>query len=192
MPMLEPEEARRWFEGAVEENYRMLYGVAFNILRHPQSAEDATQEGVLKAFSQMNSLDNPQAVGGWLVRIVQNVARDMRKKHAPILASAMPDGEIGLERTVAAPSGLESGASLEAEEERSELRKAVARLAPDQAAVVTMRYMEELDVVQIAERLGKNPNSVAALLHRARASLKKMMARKSKTRVLRKVSVAHE
>jgi len=185
MPMLEPEEARRWFESAVEENYRMLYGVAFNILRHPQSAEDATQEGVLKAFSQLNSLDNPQAVGCWLVRIVQNVARDMRKKHSPILASTMQDGEKGLERTVV----TRDSATLEADEERSELRGAVAKLAPEQAAVVTMRYMEDMDVTQIAERLGKNPNSVAALLHRARASLKKMMARKRKTRIMRKVAV---
>src|SRR5476651_2422994 len=93
MAMLEPEEARRWFDCAVEENYRMLYGIAFNILRHPQSAEDATQEAVLRAFSQIDTLDNPQTVAGWLARITQNVARDMRKKHSPILASSLKDGE---------------------------------------------------------------------------------------------------
>ena len=187
MAMLEPEEARRWFDCAVEENYRMMYGIAFNILRNPQSAEDATQEAVLRAFNQMNTLDNPQAVTCWLVRIVQNVARDMRKKHAPILASTMADGEKGLERTVS----TRDSAHVEAEEERSELRVAVARLSPEQSAVITMRYMEEMDVVQIAERLGKNPNAVAALLHRARTALKKIMARKSKVRILRKGTVAH-
>jgi RNA polymerase sigma-70 factor (ECF subfamily) len=187
MAMLEPEEARRWFESAVEENYRMMYGIAYNILRNPQSAEDATQEAVLRAFSQLNSLDNPQAVSGWLVRIVQNVARDMRKKHAPVLASNMPDGDKILEPVVATHDVDQS----EADEERSALRKAVAKLSPEQSAVVTMRYMEELDVVQIAERLGKNPNAVAALLHRARSALKKVMSRKTKIRILRKGPVAN-
>lgn len=187
MAMLEPEEARRWFDCAVEENYRMMYGIAFNILRNPQSAEDATQEAVLRAFSQLNSLDNPQAVSCWLVRIVQNIARDMRKKHAPVLASNLADGEKMLEPTVAVRDTDKS----EAEEERSELRNAVAKLSPEQSAVVTMRYMEEMDVIQIAERLGKNPNAVAALLHRARTALKKIMARKSKVRILRKGTVSH-
>ena len=54
-----------------------------------------------------------------------------------------------------------------------------------------MRYMEDLDVIQIAERLGKNPNAVAALLHRARTSLKKIMIRKTKIRIVRKGPVAH-
>ncbi len=187
MPMLEPEEARRWFDGAVEENYRMLYGVAYNILRNPQSAEDATQEAVLRAFSQINTLDNPRAVSSWLVRIVQNVARDMRKKHTPILASSLEDGEKILEPVVATVDVDQS----EADEERNALRSAVAKLSPEQSAVVTMRYMEEMDVVQIAERLGKNPNAIAALLHRARGALKKVLVRKTKVRIVRKGSVSH-
>ncbi|MEI6231699.1 MAG: RNA polymerase sigma factor [Planctomycetota bacterium] len=186
MAMLEPEEARRWFDSAVEENYRMMYGIAYNILRNAQSAEDATQEAVLRAFSQLNSLDNPQAVTGWLVRIVQNVARDMRKKHTPVLASNMVDGEKMLEPIVATRDVERS----EAEEERNQLRTAVSKLSPEQSAVVTMRYMEDLDVIQIAERLGKNPNAVAALLHRARTSLKKLMVRKTKIRIVRKGPVA--
>jgi len=188
MAMLDPEEARRWFDGAVEENYRMMYGIAYNILRHPQSAEDATQEAVLRAFQQLNSLDNPQAVASWLVRITQNVARDMRKKHAPILASSLAEGEKSLER----PTQTRESGIVEAQEERSLLRDAVSKLSPDQAAVVTMRYMEELDVTQIAERLGKNPNAVAALLHRARTALKKVMVRKSRTtKLVRRGTVTH-
>src|ERR1017187_4766555 len=98
MPMLDPQETRLWFERVVVKNYRMLYGIAFNILRHAQSAEDATQEAVLRAYSQLGTLDNPQTVAGWLARITQNVARDMRKKHAPLLASALQDGEREMER----------------------------------------------------------------------------------------------
>jgi len=177
MALLEAEEARGWFERAVEENYRMLYGIAFNILRSPQSAEDATQEAVLRAYQQISALENPKALSGWLSRIVQNVARDMLKKHAPIPASSLNDGEQRFERQAPArDTGI-----LEIEERHGQLRKAVAKLSPDQAAVVTMRYMEELEISEIAERLGKKPNAVAALLHRSRATLKRALAKYRRT-----------
>jgi RNA polymerase sigma-70 factor (ECF subfamily) len=183
--MLDPQETRLWFERVVEENYRMLYGIAFNILRHAQSAEDATQEAVLRAYSQIGTLDNPQTVAGWLARITQNVARDMRKKHAPVLASALQDGEREMEH----PAPTRETGILELEEERGALRDEVAKLSPDQCAVVTMRYMEDLDIQQISERLGKKPNAVAALLHRSRAALKKALKKRSGR--LKKGTVTH-
>ena len=173
--MLDPQETRLWFERVVEENYRMLYGIAFNILRHPQSAEDATQEAVLRAYSQIATLDNPQTVAGWLARITQNVARDMRKKHLPILASALKDGEKEMDY----PAPKRETGILEIEEERGVLRDEIGKLSPEQCAVVTMRYMKDLDIQQISERLGKKPNAVAALLHRSRAALKLAMNKRS-------------
>lgn len=186
MALLDPDEARVWFERAIEDNYRMLYGIAFNILRHSQSAEDATQEAILRAYAQISALENPNALPGWLARITQNVSRDMLKKHAPVNASALKDGEQTLERVVPTrDTGI-----LELEERHSQLRAAVGKLPPEQAAVVTMRYMEELNINEIAERLGKKPNAVAALLHRSRATLKRTLGRKRRTtRIAKPVAV---
>lgn len=186
MAMLEPEEARAWFERAVEENYRLLYSVAFNILRCPQAAEDATQEAVLRAFSQSLTLENLQSVTAWLTRITQNVSRDMRKKHAPVALSSLDDPALVLDQ----PAPYRDTGLMELDERHGKVRSELAKLPSDQAAVIALRYMEELSVDEIALRLGRKPNAIAALLHRSRSKLKKALYRGRTTKMVRSKQMA--
>lgn len=181
MALLEPEEARAWFERAVEENYRLLYSVAFNILRCPQAAEDATQEAVLRAFSQCYSLENVQSATAWLTRITQNVSRDMRKKHVPVALSSLDDPSKVLNH----PAPYRDTGVLELDERHVKVRSALAKLPPDQAAVITLRYMEDLNVDEIALRMGRKHNAIASLLHRTRSKLKKALYRGRTTKMVR-------
>ena len=52
------------------------------------------------------------------------------------------------------------------------VREALKRLHLEYAQVITMRYLDELDIQEIAEALGKTANNVRVTLHRAMAALK--------------------
>jgi RNA polymerase sigma factor (sigma-70 family) len=56
------------------------------------------------------------------------------------------------------------------------LLQALVELPRQQAEALCLRYLAELEYREIAESLEINPNSVGALLHRARESLRQMLS----------------
>ena len=108
-------------ELAVREHARMVYRIAYSVLRNHQDAEDATQETfvrVLRARRKLAAVDDPQR---WLARIAWRVAAERRKK-AP---------EIALEETGEAVTQLRS-TEMPADEAivGREVAKALERLIP--------------------------------------------------------------
>ena len=59
---------------------RQMLNVAFRILKEEEEAKDVLQESFLKAFRELNNLQNPAGFGGWLKRIVVNTAINQAQK----------------------------------------------------------------------------------------------------------------
>src|SRR5262245_50521094 len=82
-------------EGAVREIVRRynqrLYRLARGILRDDNEAEDALQDGYLKAFSQLASFRGESSFGTWLGRIVLNEAlmRQRRRRTGTALIETL-------------------------------------------------------------------------------------------------------
>src|SRR5580693_7127858 len=69
-------------ETAVREHARLVYRIAYSVLRNPADAEDATQEiflRVLRYGKKMSGIDDQKA---WLARIAWRVAVERRKAMA--------------------------------------------------------------------------------------------------------------
>src|SRR5687767_15517837 len=56
-----------------------VYSVCFQVLRHAQDAEDASQEALLKAVRQMDSIDDSERFSAWLYRVALHAALDLRR-----------------------------------------------------------------------------------------------------------------
>lgn len=56
-----------------------MYYVAFRFLKNSYEAEDAMQEGFIKAFAKMHQFTGEVTFGAWLKRIVINQSIDMLK-----------------------------------------------------------------------------------------------------------------
>lgn len=152
-----------WFEQKVVENYKLFFSIAFQVLGHAQEAEEATQDAILKAWSQLGTLHDPAVIVGWVATITRNAALDRRKRRVP--------------ETVA-ENVLDCGAARQqpqSESERSDDRaaivKEIGRLPEGQAVVVTLRFFEGLDIRAIARRLGLLENAVRVRLHRGLENL---------------------
>ncbi len=136
-------------------------------------AEDAF-DVVQEAFGTFLTLPTAQALVDvaedsrkLLMGITRNLARNRRRlaaiawprEHDPAVLEALPADTRDVEEL------------LSVAEEELRLRGCVETLGELQKAVVTLRMLDEADGVDVARTLGITPNSVAVLLHRAKANL---------------------
>jgi RNA polymerase sigma-70 factor, ECF subfamily len=161
------ERARRGNEGAYEELVRAHQGIAFRtayvIAGNASDAEEATQEGFVKAYRALGRFRRGSPFRPWLLRIVANEARNRRRsagRRAALSLRAAADESSG----DAAPSP--EGALL-ADEERGRLLAAVNELREEERLVIACRFFLELSEEETAAALDLRLGTVKSRTSRA-------------------------
>ena len=145
----------------------IAFRTAFLFTRSAAEAEDAAQEGFVKAWSALSRFRSGAPFRPWLLRIVANEARNRRRsvgRRAELAlraAAAQPPGD-------AAPSP--EGAALE-RERREELLARVNRMDERDREVIVCRYFLELSEQETAEVLAARLGTVKSRTARALARL---------------------
>jgi RNA polymerase sigma-70 factor (ECF subfamily) len=140
---------RRLLRARIDDAYRL----ATFILRDPLAAEDAVQEAALLAWDRRGSLRDSASADGWFTRILVNVCRDELRRRSRRLRVITLDPADGA--WPHPPTG------------DADLATALARLTPDEQALVALRFGRELTVPQIAEQLRVPEGTVKSRLHSA-------------------------
>src|ERR1700746_3455030 len=70
---------RRALEELIERHQRWIYNIALRMLYHPQDAEDATQEILVKVLTRLSSFDGRSSFRTWLYRVVFNHLLNMKR-----------------------------------------------------------------------------------------------------------------
>jgi RNA polymerase sigma-70 factor (ECF subfamily) len=157
--------ARRGDEHAFAELIRMHQEIAFRIayLIAGNEAEDAVQDGVLKAWRALGRFRPDAPFRPWLLRIVANEARNRRRssgrRAALVLRAEREDVSGG-----AAPS---PEAAVLAADERERLLTALETLPDDARLVLACRYLLELSEAETAAALGVRRGTVKSRASRA-------------------------
>jgi RNA polymerase sigma-70 factor (ECF subfamily) len=159
-----------------------LYRLALQVTGNDADAQDALQEGFIKACGQVEYFDGRSALGTWLYRIVLNASlMQLRKRRSE--AMALPDyneGEISgdeispIERVP--DSGRDPGDQMVAEELREKLDQAILLLPDSLRAAFVLRDLEELSTKEAADALGISEAALKVRLHRARLALRGALA----------------
>src|SRR6266705_5947537 len=63
---------RKALEELVQRHQAWIYKIAIRMLYHPQDAEDATQEILIKVLTRLSSFEGRSSFRTWLYRIVVN------------------------------------------------------------------------------------------------------------------------
>jgi RNA polymerase sigma factor (sigma-70 family) len=139
-------------------------------------AQDAVQEACLQAMLDLDRLRRPERFGPWLAGIGLNLCRRWRRRRRRG-GWSLEEMAGGRRLDVALPPATAPMelAEVEAAEERAMVRRAVAGLPPGQRAAVTLHYLGELPLAEVALLLGIAPNAVKARLHKARANLRRAL-----------------
>lgn len=73
---------RRALEELVQRHQGWIYNIALRMLFHPQDAEDATQEILVKVMTRLSSFEGRSSFRTWLYRIVVNHVLKMKRGRA--------------------------------------------------------------------------------------------------------------
>jgi RNA polymerase sigma-70 factor (ECF subfamily) len=149
-----------------------LYRLARSVLRDDTEAEDALQQGYVKALSGLSSFRGDSALGTWLSRIVINVALDSVRKRRPTF-----DLSAAADRSSEAGSSPDPERSLAQREIRALTEHAIDDLPAAFRTVLVARLVEGMSVEETAELLGIRPETVKTRLHRARQKVKAALER---------------
>jgi RNA polymerase sigma factor (sigma-70 family) len=169
------ERARRGDTAAYGELVRryqtLAFRVAYVIVGSAEEAEDAAQEGFVRAYNALASFRDGSSLRPWLLTIVANAARSRRAaaaRHPTLALSAAAD------RPSDDAAQLPEAAALAAELQR-ELLRAVHALRGDDQQVIVCRYFLDLTEAETAEVLGCPRGTVKSRLSRALQRLRRQL-----------------
>ena len=170
------ERARQGDVSAYEELVRRYQDLAartaYVITGGAADAQDAVQEGFVKAYHSLARFRAGAPFRPWLLRIVANEAINRRRAAGRHQSLALRAAEGRLTGD-AVPSP--EGAAL-AQEEHRELLAAMARLRPEDRLVIAYRYWFDLSELEMAEALGCARGTVKSRLSRATGRLREALA----------------
>jgi RNA polymerase sigma-70 factor (ECF subfamily) len=158
-----PVYIREWLGEVVCCHYRVFYSIAYGYVRNHSSAEDLVQNAIMKALRAVKKLHDPEAVVGWLAAITRNacleeVRRKKGKYEEPVeTAAGLPQKKLDINLF----------------ETQKLLLAAINCLPENQAVVVRLRFLEERDLDEVAQRLGLRKNTAEVRIHRALTTLAK-------------------
>ena len=136
----------------------MMYKIAFRYARNQYDAEDIVSEVFLTYFRRERTFESEEHRKAWLIKVTINEAKTL-------LSGRRYDEEINEEIV----GGEDRRTDID---DAIDLKTAIARLPEHQREVITLFYLQDFSIVQIAEILDKNKNTVAVTLARARDNLK--------------------
>lgn len=139
-----------------------LYRIAKTQLRTAADREDAVQETLRRSWEKQHRLRDPEAMRSWLIRILLNVCHDIQRDHKRLTPTAqLPE----------APH----------QSEEHPLLDALMTLPPKYRAVITLHYVEGMEVAEMARILGIPQGTVKSRLARARIALEKAYVKEALT-----------
>ena len=162
----DPEAFTKLYDQYVKRIYRFVF---FKVSNH-EEAEDITSEVFLKAWNYINENKEVNNFSGLLYRIARNCVIDLYRARANKPESLNKDNEeleIG--------DGGRWYADLSNKVEAEKILIALKKLKQEYQEVITLRYVDELEINEIAEITGKGGVAVRVTLHRAINKLKEIL-----------------
>jgi RNA polymerase sigma-70 factor (ECF subfamily) len=156
------------YASLVERYQDVAFRTAYIVLRDAAEAEDAAQEGFIKAFYALSRFKAGKTFRPWLLEIVANQARNQRRasgRRGALALRANPN-----QTTQASPE-----ADVVDKERSQTLLNALNRLRNDDRLMLAYRYFFELSESEMAVALGCARGTVKSRLSRALDRLRRTL-----------------
>jgi RNA polymerase sigma-70 factor (ECF subfamily) len=165
--------------GGVEEWMRLYRGRVYRYIlfatRDEDVADSLTQDCFFRAHTAQASFRGDCAMSTWLMRIAVNLVRDHQRsmKLRFWKRAAMLDASEMSDRLPDKASSTEH--RLIARERVDSVWRAVETLSERQRSIFVLRFVEELELPEIAEAMQMNVNTVKSHLYRALSAVKQQV-----------------
>ena len=157
-----------------EQCYRRACYLARQLVKDEDEVQDILQESYIKAFSHLNTLQEPDKFQAWLGRIVTNKCKDYLKQKRPMTFSdAFTDEEGKTSEDIEDDSEeFSPDAAVDYKETKRLVQEMIDELPEEQRIAIVLRYLEDLPVKQIAEIMECSEGTIKSRLNYGRKSIK--------------------
>lgn len=153
---------RNLYATLVDRYKSYAFTIAMKILDNRPEAEEAAQDGFIKAFNYLKSFNRQARFSTWLYRIVFNTAISYKRKAKPAFQS--------IENSIIEYSERADHKS-EQDDKEVYLLQAMNKLNEADRMAIQLYYIKEFNMEEVAGMMGQNINTVKVRIHRARLRL---------------------
>lgn len=160
----DPEAYVALYDMYVKQIYRFVY---FKVGGR-EEAEDITSEVFLKAWQYLQDNREVKSFSGLLYKMARNAIIDLYRKRTSQPESLIIDTEFDI------ASSENLGLGVEAKIEHERILTGLKKLKQEYQEVLTLRYVDQLSIDEIADIIGKGAISIRVTIHRAIKKLKEV------------------
>ncbi len=172
------------FEPLVAKYQPRIFATARRYARRESEVEDIVQEVFLKAFQKLASFRGDAPFEHWLMRLAVRTCYDFLRSHQRSRESSFSElGEPELDWLETFGTAPEAS-SADADAARQLVQKVLEQLSAPARLVITLLEIEERSVKEIAELTGWSVPVVKVRAFRARAEMRKVLAKMTKDKYL--------
>lgn len=162
----------RAFEVLIDRYKQLVYTLSLRMMRQKEEAEEIAQDVFLKAFQKLSGFKGQSKFSTWLYRITYNACLDAlsrKRTHPTHHAFEIKEG-------ITLADGVEDMvALLDTQLIREEVLTCIAQLPDAEAFIITLYYLEEQSLDEIASIIGLTKNNTKVKLFRIRKKLFSIM-----------------
>ncbi len=168
---LESEQENDFLRKIYEDYRDEMYHVAYGILKNRQDAEDVVQDTFMALFANMGRMEegSPRKNRNYILTIVKNKAINLFNSKKRLASKEV--GEEALEDVF----DEEPDAKIMEMEKTEVIGEILKRMNQSYRDILLLQYYHQMDVVEIAEALGKSPDNVRHMSARAKNKMREML-----------------
>jgi RNA polymerase sigma factor (sigma-70 family) len=136
-----------------------VFTITLKVLLVKPEAEEAAQDAFIKAYHGLKGFNRESKFSTWLYRIAFNTAISYKRKQRHKFQR--------IENTII-EYRQEGEGMLEKADQKKYLQQALARLSESDRTALTLFYMQEFSLEEIAEITNMQANTIKVKVHRAR------------------------
>jgi RNA polymerase sigma-70 factor (ECF subfamily) len=163
-------------EALVRAHSRLVYRIAYAVLRRHHEAEDATQETFLRVVRYRSRLAEVEDPKTWLARIAWRVAVEFSRRNAGKQEIPLEDPDKPMPEVVSSDASADQ--TIQGTQVGAVLEKLIAALPEKLRAPLILSAIEEMTPREIAATLDINEAAVRSRVFRARQILKEKLAQR--------------
>jgi len=159
------------FERLIREYQGLCWHIIQRMVRNPEDARELCQDTFLRVHQCLHQYRYESALKSWIGRVAYTIAlRHLQHKRIP-LAEPVDDGD-GCSLIENVGDGFDLEAACADEEAVQHLHAAIETLPPLQRTVLTLYYLEETSIPDIARITGLASGTIKSHLFRSRLRLR--------------------
>lgn len=146
---------------------RPLFYFVRRIVPTEEDAWDVLQETWLKVYRHCAQIQSYTSMPAWMYKIARNCAIDLLRKEKKFVSVDQSDDQLS-ESEESVDMNLETVNAID-------LHHALLQLSLPQCEAVTLHFLEDFSIHEIAEIINVSPGTVKSRLHYAKLALKHLL-----------------